>query len=123
MNGLALERLIKLLGMLGSDYAGERANAGRMANDMIRGVGLTWPQILSPEVSNGALLSQANSRIAALTRENMRLRAEVERLTQEAPRKPFTAELYQEIEGLLDYASDLTLWERNFLGSLLERCS
>jgi hypothetical protein len=122
-NGLDRERLVKLLGMLGSNYDGERANAGRMASDMVRGADLTWPQILSPDTFGGSLLANANSRIAALSQENVRLREEIERLKQEAPRKPFTIECYREIEGFLDHAEYLTEWEHSFLESLLERCS
>lgn len=35
-------RLIKLLGMLGSGFDGERANAAAKANELIRSKGLTW---------------------------------------------------------------------------------
>jgi hypothetical protein len=43
----ALERLIKLLGMLGSAHDGERAAAGLKAHDLIRRHGLTWSDILA----------------------------------------------------------------------------
>jgi hypothetical protein len=42
----ALERLIKLLGMLGSAHDGERAAAGLKAHELIRRHGLTWEDIL-----------------------------------------------------------------------------
>jgi hypothetical protein len=42
----ALERLIKLLGMLGSAHGGERAAAGLKAHELIRRYGLTWSDIL-----------------------------------------------------------------------------
>jgi hypothetical protein len=38
--------LAKLLGMLGSDHAGEVANAGRKANAFIRRLGLSWSDVL-----------------------------------------------------------------------------
>jgi hypothetical protein len=38
--------LAKLLGMLGSDHAGEVANAGRKANAFIRRLGLTWADVI-----------------------------------------------------------------------------
>jgi hypothetical protein len=41
-----LTRLVKFLGMLGSDHAGERANAGGFASRMIRERGLTWAEII-----------------------------------------------------------------------------
>jgi hypothetical protein len=42
----ALERLIKLLGMLGSAHDGERAAAGLKAHELLRRHGLTWSDIL-----------------------------------------------------------------------------
>ena len=41
-------RLIKLLGMLGSEHAGEVTNAGRMVDSLVRGLGLTWDNVLAP---------------------------------------------------------------------------
>jgi hypothetical protein len=41
-------KLVKVLGMLGSDHDGEIAAAGRRANAMVRGAGLTWDQVLAP---------------------------------------------------------------------------
>ncbi len=41
------QRLAALLGMLGSDYAGERDNAARAAQKLARGAGLTWGEILA----------------------------------------------------------------------------
>jgi hypothetical protein len=41
-------RLVKLLGMLGSDHAGERAAAALKANELIRGHGLTWADVVRP---------------------------------------------------------------------------
>ncbi len=40
------EKLSKILGMLGSDHAGERASAGAAANRMVRDAGLTWPDVI-----------------------------------------------------------------------------
>ena len=45
------ERLSKLCGLFGSDFEGERANAARMADDLIRGFGLTWKDVISPRQS------------------------------------------------------------------------
>jgi hypothetical protein len=42
-----LARLTHLLGMLGSDHLGEVANAGRLADKMVRAAGLTWPDIIT----------------------------------------------------------------------------
>jgi hypothetical protein len=42
------DRLAKLLGLLGSAYDGEVANAGRLADKLVRAAGLTWPDIIAP---------------------------------------------------------------------------
>jgi hypothetical protein len=41
------ERLARLLGMLGSDHAGERDNAGRAAHRMVRQHGITWFDVVA----------------------------------------------------------------------------
>ena len=41
-------KLVKVLGMLGSDYDGEIAAAGRRANQMIKAAGLTWGEVIAP---------------------------------------------------------------------------
>ena len=41
------QRLVHLLGMLGSHFDGERATAGRMAHELIRGLGLAWDDIIA----------------------------------------------------------------------------
>ena len=43
-----LDRLTKLLGLLGSDHDGERATAARMASDLLRAHRLTWADVLGP---------------------------------------------------------------------------
>ena len=40
------DRLVKLLGMLGSDHAGERAAAGLKAYQLLRSRGLTWADVI-----------------------------------------------------------------------------
>jgi len=41
-----LDRLIKLCGMLGSSAEGERANAGKLASELLSRLGLTWGDVL-----------------------------------------------------------------------------
>lgn len=41
-------KLVKILGMLGSDHDGEVAAAGRRADALLKGAGLTWDQLLTP---------------------------------------------------------------------------
>jgi hypothetical protein len=40
-------KLIKLAGMLGSSFDGERANAARRATDLLREHGTTWSEVLA----------------------------------------------------------------------------
>jgi hypothetical protein len=42
------ERLIRVLGMLGSDCAGERAAAGLLADKMVKERGLCWRDVIMP---------------------------------------------------------------------------
>jgi hypothetical protein len=44
------DRLRKLCGMLGSDHDGERAAAARAADKLVRGLGLTWHQVIAPPI-------------------------------------------------------------------------
>jgi hypothetical protein len=51
MNGLPTAdrtRLVKLLGMCGSEHAGERAAAAAAADRLLRERGLTWADALNP---------------------------------------------------------------------------
>jgi hypothetical protein len=44
-----LNKLVGVLGMLGSEHAGERDNAARLADRLVRGKGLEWAQLLAPK--------------------------------------------------------------------------
>jgi hypothetical protein len=46
------DKLARLLGMLGSDHLGEVANAGRLADKLVRNAGLTWSDIIAPALSS-----------------------------------------------------------------------
>jgi hypothetical protein len=48
-----VDRLRKLLGMLGSDHEGERATAGKMADTLLRQHKLTWADVVGAD-SKGA---------------------------------------------------------------------
>jgi hypothetical protein len=45
------DRLAKILGMLGSDHDGERAAAAAKADQLIRGLGLTWRDVIAPPIA------------------------------------------------------------------------
>lgn len=42
------QRLAYICGMFGSAHDGERANAARIADDLVKRAGLTWPDIITP---------------------------------------------------------------------------
>jgi hypothetical protein len=48
------ERLVRLLGMLGSDHLGERAAAGKLADQLVRSLGLRWDDIVTEGQPGGA---------------------------------------------------------------------
>jgi len=68
------ERLIKLLGLLGSDHNGEIASAGRMADGLIKDAGVTWAEVIAPDTVQRELID-------ALRTENKELREKVRRLS------------------------------------------
>src|ERR1051325_3531443 len=45
------DRLVKLLGMLGSEYPGERAAAAQKASKLIAAAGLTWAELIRPKAA------------------------------------------------------------------------
>ncbi|MFC4293552.1 hypothetical protein ACFO0A_00610 [Novosphingobium tardum] len=47
LDAAATARLVKFLGLLGSDHDGERATAGRMADLLVKAHGLTWADVIS----------------------------------------------------------------------------
>ena len=53
------QRLSKLCGLFGSEFDGERANAARMADDLIRGFGLTWKDVIWPGHTEAGAPDQA----------------------------------------------------------------
>jgi hypothetical protein len=48
----AVERLIKLLGLLGSAHGGERAAAGLKAHEFLKRLGLTWADVISLPIAH-----------------------------------------------------------------------
>jgi hypothetical protein len=48
-------RLTKLLGMLNSPFEGERANAGKMADELLRARGLRWADVLNGKIPHAAV--------------------------------------------------------------------
>jgi hypothetical protein len=84
-------RMIRILGMLGSDHAGERASAGLAAHRLLQASRGSWAELLIPGLAGARPrrrfvdilhdpVSAAESRLRQLRRENDELRAEVKRL-------------------------------------------
>src|SRR5262245_22603529 len=46
LNPKAAERLVKLCGLLGSTHDGERAAAGKLADEFIKQLGLNWSDVI-----------------------------------------------------------------------------
>jgi hypothetical protein len=90
------ERLAKLLGLLSSDHAGERASAGLMAWKFIKSRDLTWFEVLQPVLPVAA----------------------------ERPSGPTSGNWRQVVAHCQRYGADLgllTTWEEDFLASLAGR--
>ena len=77
MGDLNRERLIQLLGMLGSYEQGERANAASFADRMVCDAGLTWREVLEGSDTDA---------VRALNREIERNNREIERYRQDVIR-------------------------------------
>jgi hypothetical protein len=50
LNEADVNRLVRLLGMLGSDHIGERATAALKADQFVRDHGLTWADVIGAEL-------------------------------------------------------------------------
>jgi len=99
------ERLVKFCGMLGSDHDGERANAARMADKLVRDAGLTWQHVI------GAALPAAPQ--------------PQPRAQQQPPPRPAYQSSHIEMarQILMHRRNWLTGWEVEFLESLTTRRS
>ena len=70
MPALDRDKLVKMLGMLGSCHDGEVAAAGRSAHTLLKDAGTTWSEVLTPP--DGASPSDRN-KLAEAEAENRRL--------------------------------------------------
>lgn len=99
-----LQRLVKLCGMLSSDFPGERATAAKMATDLLREEKLTWAEFLL----NGIKLTGP----------------------QTSPPPPSPHPTWrgsrpvvwrEQARECLQYPDELSEWEKEFLGSILRQ--
>jgi hypothetical protein len=92
-----VDRLAKLCGLFGSDHLGERAAAAAKAHDLVRGAGLTWPEVLA-----GPHASQSGTHRG------------------DGPQRTWRRELTPAVI-LATYGAALTGWEKCFLAGLAKR--
>jgi hypothetical protein len=117
VEAIDLDRLGKLLGMLGSEHDGEVVNAGRMAAALIREAGMTWTEVLRPEDTVAVAAARA------LLAENDQLRDEIHQLKSRPRLLP-----WQEPENSDDaldlcilWSHRLSPWEQQFVDSVQHR--
>jgi len=98
------DRLVKLLGMLGSDFDGERAAAGALAHRLIRERGLTWRALLG---SGAQALQELHEERAPFKR----------------PRRAYTPDSsfppWRDMARAVANSPNSSPWEVNFCHSLL----
>lgn len=100
------ERLIKLLGMIGSSADGEALNAARLANKLVQDRGLTWAAVL-----NGKAIPQPQT---TWTWTPPR--------PPPPPPQPSGLRWRTIAEFILEYKIDfINEWEEHFLESILHR--
>ncbi|MEO8883572.1 MAG: hypothetical protein ABI377_09215 [Devosia sp.] len=93
MQRRSLTRLVRILGLLGSDQPGERASAAQAAHRLVTSLGVTWMELLQPpaEVKTKVVVQRvrdydldqqaaAEARMRQLKTTNDRLEKEVRAL-------------------------------------------
>lgn len=96
-------RLVRLLGMLGSDHDGEIANAGRMAHRLVQSLGLSWTDI----IVGGAALRAPK-------------RAPKAPKTSKSPRDPLGPRTWGDLCRQVVADETAPSWERQFCREILD---
>ncbi|MGA7455663.1 MAG: hypothetical protein WBW73_31995 [Rhodoplanes sp.] len=76
----AAEHLAKLCGMFGSHHDGERAAAARLADEFVRRLGLTWPDVIFIAPEWTAMAEACRERAHLLTERECEFVANIARL-------------------------------------------
>jgi hypothetical protein len=105
------KRLVDLLGMLGSDFDGERANAARLADEHRKKCGLGWGELILPAPDSEALKP-------ARPRKPRKPRKAKARKPPPEPPPPPT---WRDMAELVAESVLATEWERTFAAGLLEK--
>lgn len=116
------QRLIKVIGMLGSSHDGERAAAALLATQLITRAGLTWNIVAERAFATPAVQQQAHQNQwknwrppeQPATAKPERRRDPPKRKTKK--RHGIAANVW--VEHLLEKSLKLTEWERGFLRTL-----
>jgi hypothetical protein len=109
----AYAKLIKLAGMLGSSFDGERANAARMATDILREHGTTWAEVLDPPPCQPCP--------ACAARDARQERSETYRDARSWTRPSWSTGWRERAWYCQENADLLSPWERGFIASILQR--
>ena len=112
-----VERLIALLGMLGSAHDGEVVNAARLAQRLIGGAGVTWADVLNGQ-TRGDKYSDEDMQAAV----NYAYRNGYTAGVADSKQKPVTRIAPASWAGLArsilaDHVDELSEWERGFIES------
>jgi hypothetical protein len=86
-------RLAKVCGLFSSDHVGERAEAARRADALVRLAGLTWPELLGAELPGAGKFGTSRPRESRLSPGQI----------------------------LARHGAALTGWEKQFLTTLIRR--
>jgi hypothetical protein len=105
--GLDRGRLTKILGMLSRSYDGEVAAAGRMADALVRGAGLTWPEVITERATVPAFRAwrppstTAEAIVLCLRWPELLTPWEVEFLSSLSTRRRVSAKQFEVLTGIL----------------------
>jgi hypothetical protein len=121
---LDLGKLARILGMLGSDHGGERANAAELADRMIHDAGMTW----SDFIGAARRADEATEAARQLLLENDALRAAAAEAAANggAPWLDIGAAIGNHRRAaawMLDLGNHGTIWLSQFATSFLGRCT
>jgi hypothetical protein len=109
-------RLVKLLGLTGSDHDGERANAAQLANRLVTGLGMTWADVIARPAASVAPARSAATRWTG-NDANPWKRRHCEHEVDLRKQHQLLA------RALLQTGHDWSEWERGFLTNMITRKS
>jgi hypothetical protein len=121
------DRLIKLLGMMGSDHMGERAVAAAKADELIRSHGMTWADVVLPTTAAAAPKAPKQKKAKAEAKPTRKPRKPTPakaayQAARDQHREAMRAERLAVIKKLYDdYSFLFTDWECEFLEGVYDQ--